>query len=64
LSSDMKQRLILLLVFIGIDYLGFVNEAMNCKKMLKHYPTFPFHAIIEVFILIAVYFFCDTFYKI
>jgi len=64
LSATIKKSLLLLVVFIGIDYLGFVNEAMNCKKMLKYYPHFLFHAIIEVFILVAVYLFCETFYKI
>ena len=64
LSSNMKQKLNVLLLFIGLVYLGFVNEAINCKKMLKYYPNFPFHAIIEVLILFAVYFFCQTFYTI
>jgi len=64
LTSNMKRRLNILLFFIGLVYLGFINEAMNCKKMLTRYPTFPFHAIIECIIFIAVYFFCLTFYTI
>jgi hypothetical protein len=64
LSKSMKNKLNILLVLIGIIYLGFINEAFNCKRMLEMYPNFPFHAIIEILILFAVYFFCITFYNI
>ena len=64
LSKSMKSRLNILLILIGIIYLGFINEAFNCKKMLEMYSNFPFHAIIEMLILFAVYFFCLTFYSI
>ena len=60
----MKKRLNILLILIGIIYLGFINEAFNCKRMLEIFPNFPFHAIIEILILFAVYFFSLTFYKI
>jgi hypothetical protein len=60
----MKKRLNILLIIIGIIYLGFVNEAFNCKKMLKKFPNFPFHALIEILILIAVYLFSLSFYNI
>jgi hypothetical protein len=60
----MKNRLNILLILIGIVYLGFINEAFNCKKMLEIYPNFPFHAIIEILILFAVYYFSLTFYNI
>jgi hypothetical protein len=64
LSNTMKKRLNILLIIIGIIYLGFVNEAFNCKKMLKKFPNFPFHALIEILILIAVYLFSLSFYNI
>jgi hypothetical protein len=64
LSKDIQSKLNILLLIIGIIYLGFVNEAINCKKMLEKFPNFPFHAIIEFFILIAIYIFTSTFYKI
>jgi len=64
LPNLMKNRLFLLFFFIGIIYLGFINEVMNCKTMLKLYPNFPFHAIVEGFILIAVFLFCLIFYTI
>ena len=64
LSKNMKKRLNILLILIGIIYLLFVNEAFNCKRMLIMFPNFPFHAIIEILILFAVYFFSLTFYKI
>lgn len=60
----MKKNLNILLILIGIIYLGFINEAFNCKKMLSVFPNFPFHAIIEFLILFAVYFFSLTFYNI
>ena len=64
LSNTMKKRLNILLVIIGIIYLGFINEAFNCKKMLEKFPNFPFHALIEILILFAVYFFSLSFYNI
>lgn len=64
LSSLMKSRLNILFVLIGIVYIGFVNEAFHCKQMLEIYPDFPFHAIIEIFILFAFYFLCLTFHSI
>lgn len=64
LSSTMKNRLNIVFILTGIIYLGFINEAVNCKKMLEFWPVFPFHAVIEVLILFAVYMFCLTFYKV
>lgn len=64
LSKEMKKNLNILLIIIGIIYLGFINEAFNCKKMLEKFPNFPFHAIIEILILFAVYFFSISFYNI
>jgi len=60
----MKKRLNILLILIGIIYLGFINEAFNCKRMLKIFSNFPFHAIIETVILFSIYFFSLTFYNI
>lgn len=64
LSKIMKNMLNTLLILLGIIYLGFINEVFNCKKMLDIYPNFPFHAIIEMFILFAIYLFCLIFYNI
>lgn len=64
LSKIMKGRLNILLILISLVYLGFVNEAFHCKMMLEMFPHFPFHAIIEIVILFAVYFFSLTFYNI
>jgi hypothetical protein len=64
LPQNMKQKLNILLIIIGIIYIGFINEAYNCKRMLEKFPNFPFHAIIEILILCAVYIFSITFYNI
>ena len=64
LPKSMKKSLYILLILISIIYLGFINEAFNCKRMLEIFPNFPFHAIIEILILFAVYFFSLTFYNI
>ena len=64
LPKSMKQNLNILLIIIGMIYLGFVNEVFNCKKMLEKFPNFPFHAIIELLSLFAVYFFSVSFYNI
>ena len=60
LSKVIKTKLKWLLVIVGIIYLGFINESLNCKKMLEKFPNFPFHAIIESFILCAVYLFSSN----
>ena len=64
LSKSIKKRLNILLILISIIYLGFINEAINCKRMLTIFPNFPFHAIVEILILFALYLFCNTFYNI
>jgi len=64
LSKYMKRNLNILLIIIGIIYIGFINEVYNCKKMLEKFPNFPFHAIIEFLILISIYIFSITFYNI
>uniref|UniRef100_A0A6C0E3T8 YhhN-like protein n=1 Tax=viral metagenome TaxID=1070528 RepID=A0A6C0E3T8_9ZZZZ len=64
LSKSIKKRLNILLILISIIYLGFINEAINCKRMLTIFPNFPFHAIVEILILFALYLFCTTFYNI
>jgi len=64
LSKEIEKNLNILLIIIGIIYLGFINEAFKCKKMLEKIPNFPFHAIIEILILCAVYFFSISFYNI
>ena len=64
LSDIMKTKLKWLLVIIGIIYLGFANEVYNGHKMLARFPNFPFHAIIEVFILSATFLVSSSFYKL
>ena len=64
LSNKIKKNLNILLVIVFIAYLGFINESYNCKKMLENFPNFPFHAIIEILILFAVYLFSISFYNI
>jgi hypothetical protein len=57
-------RAIGLLFLTSIIYMAFVNEAVNCKTMLQWWPSFPFHAVVEVIILLANYLFVSSFYKI
>ncbi len=64
LDNGMKKNIKMMFLFVGLLYLGFVNEAYHCKSMLARFPHFPFHAIVEMFALFAVYYFCLTVYKI
>ena len=64
LSTFIKKKLNVLLVIISIIYIGFINESFNCKNMLQKFPNFPFHALIEMLILGAIYFFSSSFYKL
>lgn len=50
--SKLFQRMIpIILLLLLIISLLFINEALNCQKMLKLY-NFPYHAIIEIIGLI------------
>jgi len=64
LNKTIQNTLHISIFLIGIVYLGFINEIFNCKKMLRAFPEFPFHAIVEIIILFAVYFVCLSFYKL
>ena len=48
---------------IFIIFIAFMNEKLNCKKMLSMYPDFPFHAITEIIGVIAFYLAVSLFYK-
>lgn len=64
LPSNIKYRIKLLVFSTILIYLLFVNEKMNCKKMMKMFPSFPFHMIIEIVSIIPIYFLSDTFYSL
>lgn len=40
-----------------------LNEILNCQKMLKKYPNFPFHVFIEILGVVFLYQFCRIFAK-
>jgi hypothetical protein len=42
----------------------FWNEKHNCEKMLKIYPSFPFHILIETVGIITFYIICKNFSKL
>jgi len=64
LSSQIKYNIHLIILFIFIIYICFLNEKINCKRMLKTFPNFPFHAIIEVLGIIPIYLLVSTFYNL
>jgi len=57
-------KLSLLLFFISMVYFGFVNEVLNCDTMLAWWPSFPFHAVIEMIIVFSNYIFASSFYNV
>jgi hypothetical protein len=64
LPSNIKERIQLLVFSTFLIYLLFVNEKMNCKKMMKIFPNFPFHMIIEIVSIIPIYYLSYTFYNL
>lgn len=63
LPTKIKNKIHWIGLSAVLIYLGFINEKINCKKMLKVYPNFPFHIIIELFSIIPVYLLSSGFYK-
>lgn len=62
LNKDIKANLNIILGFFFLIYLAFVNEKMNCKSMMKSFPDFPFHMIIEALGILPIYILCNTVY--
>jgi len=57
-----KQHYMLIILALGLFImLLFYNEKMNCGKMLKIIPNFPFHAVLEMAGLFIFYFICKFF---
>ena len=63
LPQKIKYNLHIILGFTLLIYLCFVNEKINCKRMLTLFPQFPFHVIIEIVSIIPIYLLSSTFYK-
>lgn len=61
LSKEKRYNLNIILVSTFFIYLAFVNEKMNCKKMLDAF-SFPFHMIIELLSIVPIYVLSKTFY--
>ena len=64
LPTNVQYNLKIILVSIFIIYIAFINEKINCKNMLKLYPNFPFHMIIEMLGIIPIYLLSYTFYNL
>ncbi len=62
LNKNIKTNLQIILVVTFLIYSAFVNEKMNCKNMLKAFPNFPFHMLIEALGIIPIYILSNTFY--
>ena len=59
------QTAIFQIVFlIVIILLLELNEIFNCENMLKKYPSFPFHILIETIGIIILYIICKNFSKL
>jgi hypothetical protein len=60
LQNNIKYIIIVICIIIGL----FINEKMNCQKMLNKYPNFPFHIFIEIFGILLFYILCSNFYSL
>lgn len=48
LPRHVRRALVYVVPAVGVLLALFVNEAVNCKKMLDAYASFPYHALIEI----------------
>ena len=64
LNRAVKTNLNMILASVFFIYLAFVNEKMNCENMLRRFPNFPFHVIIEAFSIIPIFILSKTFYSL
>ena len=64
LPKQIKNKIHLILLTTVLIYMGFVNEKINCNEMLKTFPNFPFHIIIETLSIIPIYLLSSTFYNL
>jgi hypothetical protein len=62
LNSSVKTNLNVILASLFFIYVAFVNEKMNCESMLRKFPNFPFHVIIEAFSIVPIFILSKTFY--
>ncbi len=58
ISSNKLKYIIIISLLITLLVL---NEILNCQKMLKKYPNFPFHIIIEILGILLIYIICKNF---
>ena len=61
-SKSMKSRIPIIFGLVFLVLLLFLNESMNCEKMLKLFPHFPFHILIEMSAVVIAYNICKVFY--
>jgi hypothetical protein len=64
LDKKIQYNIKIIFFLVVIIYLGFVNDAFHCKKMLETFPNFSFHSLLELLILCVIYFFSVSFYNI
>jgi hypothetical protein len=61
IPKDKKQYIFIIISLIVSILFLFYNEFFNCKRMLKIFPDFPFHAVSEIAGLIIFYYICKLF---
>ena len=62
LNSSVKTNLNIVFASLCFIYVALVNEKMNCEHMLRKFPNFPFHVIIEALGFIPIFILSKTFY--
>jgi len=64
LPKFIKNSIYKIIFFVTIVIGLFINEMYNCEKMLKIYPNFPYHILIEITGIMLFYVICSNFYKL
>ena len=64
LPVPIKNKIYILFFIVVSIIILFINEKYNCKRMLKQFPHFPFHILIEIMGIIIFYIICSTFYNL
>jgi hypothetical protein len=64
LPKTLKNNINIIFFLVIFIIILFLNEKFNCEKMLKIYPHFPYHILIEIIGIVLFYIICSNFYKL
>ena len=64
LTKNIKDKINIIFFLVTLIIILFLNEKYNCEKIIKIYPHFPYHILIEIIGIVLFYIICSNFYKL